>query len=602
MMKNLVVKPTVPALILALAMGLALASCADPVRTEPAEDLPEGRGLARIQLSAGESAQSVRTAVPNMAALYFTLEFTANGKGTVNETLDGSSSLTLDVALPYADWNLEVKGYTDDTLANLQVRETISFSVTAEASASVVVYLTPNVSSGETGSLGYSIKFPDTVSRAILRLYPMDNTPGTNQEIDLLDPIPIATAGFYQIAGTPSLNEGVYQAVIDLYDSDANTASTRTEVAHIYAGSPTLLERDFVAADFAECPPLVGTGKTKLVDKLDAALASDSGTYTIVLAGTEGDLDTFNPQILTVTSKNVNIVLRGNGNIVKLHDYQYNPLFTLEAISGGLTLELRDITLKGHTNNFSLVQVNSGGTLVMKAGSLITGNTTADSTRGGGVYVASGGTFTMSGGTISGNTASYGGSGVYVYGGIFNMSGGTISDNIASGQGSSGSGGGVRVANDGTFNMSNGTIAGNKAHGTYGGGGVYVYNGTFNMSGGAVSGNTANFTSSGSHSEVTYGGGVAVRSDGVFIMSGGVVSGNTAFGASASGGGVYVDNGTFTKSGGSTIYGSDAGSTLKNTASVGHAVYVLSTGPKARNTTAGPGVNLNSDTDENWEP
>jgi hypothetical protein len=54
-------------------------------------------------------------------------------------------------------------------------------------------------------------------------------------------------------------------------------------------------------------------------------------------------------------------------------------------------------------------------------------------------------------------------------------------------------------------------------------------------------------------------------------------------------------DGTFTKSGG-TIYGSDAGDTLKNTAgsdSSGHAVYVYpSFVSKKRNTTAGPSVSL----------
>jgi hypothetical protein len=605
MMKNLVVKPTVPALILALAMGLALATCADPVRPEPAEDHPEGRGLARIQLSAGEPAQSVRTAVPDMTALYFTLEFTAEGKTPVNETLQGSLSLTLDVALETAVWTLEVNGYTDagPPPATLTATGSISFSIVEGESASVVVYLTPNVSSVGTGSLGYSIKFPDTVDRAILRLYPMDDTPETSREIDLLDPNAgtlSLTGEIYQMVGTSTLNEGVYRAVIDLYDSVNNKAATRTEVAHIYAGLSTPLERDFVAADFAACPPVV-QGPT-LADKLAAALSSPEGTYTIVLAGTEGDLGTFNPQTLTVTSKNVNIVLRGNGETVQLDSS--GSLFTLGATSGGsLSLELHDITLKGKNGNTaSLVRVNGGGTLVMKAGSLITDNISSGSLTGGGVTVAANGTFNMSDGTITGNKAVYGGSGVYVNGGIFNMSGGTISGNEAPNSGTNGSGGGVRVFG-GTFNMSDGTISGNEAHGEFGGGGVIVSsgmivnNGTFTMSGGAVSGNIASGTSG-----TSGGGGVTVFDGGTFTMSGGAVSGNTA-GASASGGGVYVSsNGTFTKNGGGTIYGSDAGSTLKNTASVsGHAVYV-STVSKARNATAGPDVNLDSGTGENWEP
>ncbi|MDR1902409.1 MAG: hypothetical protein LBQ88_09045 [Treponema sp.] len=100
----------------------------------------------------------------------------------------------------------------------------------------------------------------------------------------------------------------------------------------------------------------------------------------------------------------------------------------------------------------------------------------------------------------------------------------------------------------------------------------------------------------------SYGGGVYVS--GTFTMSGGTISGNTA--SSSYGGGVYVSSGTFTKQSGGTIYGSDASSSLKNTAysdSYGHAVYV-SSGSKKRNITAGTGVTLDSSvsgTSGGWE-
>jgi hypothetical protein len=118
------------------------------------------------------------------------------------------------------------------------------------------------------------------------------------------------------------------------------------------------------------------------------------------------------------------------------------------------------------------------------------------------------------------------------------------------------------------------------------------------MSGGTVNGNSST-SSYPSYS----GGGVYVRS-GTFTMGGSaIISGNT----SPSGGGVYVADGTFIKQqSGGTIYGSNAGSTLKNTAangdSYGHAVYV--SGSKKRNLTAGVGVMLDSRVDGSaggWE-
>jgi hypothetical protein len=105
------------------------------------------------------------------------------------------------------------------------------------------------------------------------------------------------------------------------------------------------------------------------------------------------------------------------------------------------------------------------------------------------------------------------------------------------------------------------------------------------QSGSKISGNT-NTSSDG------YGGGVYVNG-GAFTMSGGEISGNSA---SIAGGGVYAAYGTFTKQSGGVIYGADASSTLKNTATngypSGHAVYV--SGNRMRNLTAGTGESLDS--------
>jgi hypothetical protein len=75
-------------------------------------------------------------------------------------------------------------------------------------------------------------------------------------------------------------------------------------------------------------------------------------------------------------------------------------------------------------------------------------------------------------------------------------------------------------------------------------------------------------------------------------MSGGTISGNTA----SYGGGVCVEGirATFAKQSGGIIYGSDASSTLQNTAYtlVGDAVYMFS---RYRNSTVGEDVTLDSE-------
>jgi hypothetical protein len=136
---------------------------------------------------------------------------------------------------------------------------------------------------------------------------------------------------------------------------------------------------------------------------------------------------------------------------------------------------------------------------------------------------------------------------------------------------------------------------------------VYVdYDGTFTMNGGEISGNTANNTNINSYN--TGGGGVYVDYDGTFTMNGGEISGNTASNSNSNGGGGggYVHSGgTFTKTNGTiTGYASDTvnGNVVKNSSGVvqdnrGHAVYVGSSPVKRRESTAGPGVNLDSSVD-----
>jgi hypothetical protein len=239
------------------------------------------------------------------------------------------------------------------------------------------------------------------------------------------------------------------------------------------------------------------------------------------------------PQTLYYSGKSgITIILNGIGRTVTCSDF--GSLFT---IGSGVTLILDNITLNTAsylTKYYSLVHINSGGTLVMNTGTNITDNKPLDIINRkescGGVYV--GGTFIMNGGRIYGVT-SYRGGGVLVDGGTFIMNGGEISRNTA--------GGDAGYICDG--------------------GGVYVWGGTFTMNGGEISGNTATGS----------GGGVYVSS-GTFTMNGGEISRNTA---TNSGGGVYVSGGPFTMSGG-VIYGNNAAAGLKNTATNGAVLYKYS--------------------------
>ncbi|MCL2410595.1 MAG: hypothetical protein FWC97_03025, partial [Treponema sp.] len=199
------------------------------------------------------------------------------------------------------------------------------------------------------------------------------------------------------------------------------------------------------------------------------------------------------PQLLAFGGASVAITIRGTSSNNTLTLADTGPIFT---VGTGVTLILEDIELVGINNNNNSLVVLNGGTLEMRSGSVIRGNTSDNVATGGGVTINANGTFNMSGGTISGNTASSnennaGGGGVRINHGTFNMSADAVITgnrqlggvNVSNSLG----GGGVRVSGPtATFNMLGGTISNNSA--TRSGGGVRVVAGRFHISGGTVYG------------------------------------------------------------------------------------------------------------------
>jgi hypothetical protein len=324
---------------------------------------------------------------------------------------------------------------------------------------------------------------------------------------------------------------------------------------------------------------------------------SGSGYPQIVLQGKGSGTDA---GVIDATGKGMRVLYVAGGNKVTLKDN-----LTLMGgsgttgggvhIAGGSTFTMTGGTIQGNETSSGGGVYVYNGTFIMSGNAVIAENTA--SANGGGVFLRSGNnTFTMNSGSISNNTAS-GGGGVYVSGNSstsFTMNGGSISNNKAS------NGGGVALSG-GNFTMDGSAVIQNNTSLVSNGGGVFIDNGTFTMKDSA--GIQDNMT-------VNRGGGVYVSGNGsTFNMEGGTIQGNITSSSTntAGGGGVYVTtNSIFSKTGG-TITGSNASPgppddlrNMTNDNSRGHAVYCLS-GGKKRNTTAGPGVNLDSSTTENWE-
>ncbi len=156
------------------------------------------------------------------------------------------------------------------------------------------------------------------------------------------------------------------------------------------------------------------------------------------------------------------------------------------SVSDSSLVEMTGGEIKGNTcsNGGGGVYIHRGS-FTLKSGASIEGNTAL---YGGGAVVNQYGTLIINGGSIKSNTAQQQGGGVYVSGNstkraTLRMIQGDISDNGAGWNGTSYTGEGGGVYNEGIFEMTGGEIKGNKAAT---GGGVYFSEGTFKMSGSAV--------------------------------------------------------------------------------------------------------------------
>ena len=230
-------------------------------------------------------------------------------------------------------------------------------------------------------------------------------------------------------------------------------------------------------------------------------------------------------------------------------------------------------TIDNNTANYGGgVYIDEGCTVTMQAGS-IHNNSTSTAIDGGGVYVEDG-TLLLYGGEIYSHTASRNGGGVYVAAdGVLYQTSGSIGGTAAKANTAIDGGG---VYSLGTTILSNGSISYNTVPSNGRGAGVFVAGGTTTQNGihviernsGAnngtgvfVNGGTFNMTLDGgyanhfvrNHSAIN-GAGVYVNTNGTFNLSGGYVGQNGAANAATLGGGVYLNGGTFTMTGGNIIY------------------------------------------------
>jgi hypothetical protein len=363
--------------------------------------------------------------------LSYSFEFISTGKDPVSGSLTGGTG---SAELEEGTGDLEVTGRDSGGTGILRGTKT-GIIISAGQTEAVSVTMAAFTEAG-SGTLIYSVIFPDDVIKGTLRVYEWETGAEQGTAVNLLTG---ATAGVEPntktVGGTLPLSAGYYRIALELGKPDG--LLRRTDIAHIYPGMDTPADYVLGAGDFN--PAAVDTTKTSLA----AALASISGPaagsiYAFFLPGGSEDMAATS---VSRSGTPVTVIIDGGGSTVTLTNTG-----SLVTVGDNVTLVLRNITLQGRgldvDNTAALVRVENGGKLEMGTGAAITGNKNySSSSYGGGVYVYSG-TFTMNGGEISGNTASsnssyysysssysysYGG-GVYVYSGstFTKQSGGVI--------------------------------------------------------------------------------------------------------------------------------------------------------------------------------
>jgi hypothetical protein len=214
------------------------------------------------------------------------------------------------------------------------------------------------------------------------------------------------------------------------------------------------------------------------VQTLSQRISEISGTTATLILFADETL----PPLKLLNNTNLTLISDGVERIIRLAEN--GRLFTLPATTS-LTLE-NNVTLQGITKNIDGASADNndcviavqGGTLTMKEGSKITGNTvgagTGNSRTAGVTLNAAGATFIMQGGSITENTtlenpnaagAVWIGSGAEDNVCTFTMSGGIISNNRATGSTTISCGGVFLARKNIVFEKTGGIIYGGSATG-----------------------------------------------------------------------------------------------------------------------------------------
>ena len=256
-------------------------------------------------------------------------------------------------------------------------------------------------------------------------------------------------------------------------------------------------------------------------------------------------------------------------------------------VDTGVTASISGLSITGGSARDGGGLYNDGGAITLND-CTISGNSASQS--GGGLYNLSSGTATLSGCAITGNSVN---APYSAGGGVYNQGVVTLTQCVVSGN--SGANGGGLMNYDGTATLTDSTISGNTSFHGAGIFSCYYAHGITTLANCTVSGNTAS----------SQGGGVYTGPYGATTLTDSTVSGNAAAG---NGGGLYSRASSTTTLTNCTVSGNSAGQnggglywTAPATVNLGNTIVAGNTastsGPEAFGTFTSQGNNLVSQTD-----
>jgi uncharacterized delta-60 repeat protein len=256
----------------------------------------------------------------------------------------------------------------------------------------------------------------------------------------------------------------------------------------------------------------------------NALAGTDTITFAGTMADTTADTIALTSGELGITS---NLTLIGTGtNLLTLSGNSASRVFTIfsgtvnidgvtitggnSSIGGGIysngNLTITNSIFSGNTSSSNLSAIDGGGaiynsgTLVVRD-STISNNVANGQDHGGGIFNDITGNLTIERSTLSGNTTTNSGGGIYNAGTITSLSNSTLSGNLANGDG-----GGLRSVG-GTVTLTNLTITANRAdrddNGTGDGGGLSQAGSTITVSNSLIAQNSDSSTSGNNYADVS---------------------------------------------------------------------------------------------------